>query len=77
MRFATGCVVDRFMRMLDSLEEMVDVMANGVRLGFDKHKKETFRIFCNIYITCVFQIVFLIHCSNIGMSRPTNTPRMI
>ena len=39
MRFSTGCVVARFMMMLDSLEEMVDVMANGVRLGFDKHKK--------------------------------------
>ena len=77
MRFATGCVVARFMRMIDSLEEIVDVMANGVGLGFDKHKKKTFRFFFNIYISCVFQVVILIHCSHIGMPRPTNIPRMI
>ena len=77
MRFATGCVVARFMRMLDSLEEMVDVMANGVRLGFDKHKKKIFQIFCNIYISCVFQVVILIHCSHIGLPRPSSIPRMI
>ena len=61
MRFATGCVVARFMRMLDSMEEIVDVVANGARLGLDKHKKGTFGFFCNFYISGVLQVVILIH----------------
>ena len=75
MRFATGCGVARFMRMLDSMEEIVDVVANGARLGFDKHKKETFGFFCNIYISGVFQVVILIHSSEIVM--PSSIPRII
>ena len=37
--FTTGCVVGGLVRMFDSMEEMVDVVANGVGLRFDKHKK--------------------------------------
>ena len=39
MVFATGCVVGGLVRMFESVEEMVDVVANGVGLRFDKHKQ--------------------------------------
>ena len=48
MGFSTGCVKGWFVRMLYSIEEMMEVVANGVGLGFDKQKKEVEKLLNNI-----------------------------